>query len=175
MSTDDIRSPATESGPSALVSLVYLFTFMAIVFIAAAAGGAVTATDSGVWYASLVKPALTPAPWVFPIVWNSLYFLMAISAWLVWRAAGNFDRAGPALCLFGIQLSLNLSWSIVFFGLQSPILSLINILALDLAVAGTIFAFLKTSRLAGTLLVPYLGWALFATYLTAGVVVLNAS
>jgi translocator protein len=172
MSTEQARHAA--HGPSALVSLFYLFVFLGVVFAVGAAGGAVTATSVGDWYTTLEKPALTPAPWVFPVVWNFLYFLMAIAAWLVWRAAGSFDEAGFALALFGAQLSLNLAWSIVFFGLQSPALGVLAAIALDIAIGGTIFAFLKFSRLAAFLLAPYLLWALFATYLTLGIAVLNA-
>ena len=169
--------PATTENavqPSALVSLLYLFVFLVVVFLAATAGGAITATSVGGWYQTLQKPPLTPAPWVFPIVWNLLYFMMAISAWLVWRAAGSFDRAGFALALFGGQLSLNLAWSIVFFGLQSPWMGVADIVLLDAAILGTIFAFASHSRLAALLLVPYLAWTLFATYLTLAIAVLNA-
>ncbi|MFN4353290.1 TspO/MBR family protein [Parvibaculum sp.] len=166
--------PSTQAQPSALVSLLYLFVFLIAVFLAAAAGGAITATSVDGWYQTLQKPALTPAPWVFPIVWNLLYFMMAISAWLVWRAAGSFDRAGFALALFGGQLSLNLAWSIVFFGLQSPWLGVAVIVTLDAAIVGTILAFAAHSRLAALLLVPYLAWTLFATYLTVAIAILNS-
>ena len=142
--------------------------------MAAAAGGAITATSVDGWYQTLQKPPLTPAPWVFPIVWNLLYFMMAISAWLVWRAAGSFDRAGFALALFGGQLSLNLAWSIVFFGLQSPWLGVADIVMLDAAILGTVLAFATHSRLAALLLAPYLAWTLFATYLTVAIAILNS-
>lgn len=173
MSTETTRR-APVTGPSPLISLGCLFIFLGVVFVAAAAGGSVTATSVGGWYGGLVKPFLTPAPWVFPVVWNFLYFMMAIAAWLVWRAAGSFDRAGFALSLFGIQLSFNLAWSIVFFGLKSPVLGVAVILALDVAIAGTIWAFLHTSRLAALLMLPYLAWSLFATYLTVAIALLNA-
>lgn len=165
-------SPGTDA-PSALVSLFYLFVFLIVVFTVAAAGGAVTSTSVGDWYQTLEKPPLTPAPWVFPVVWNLLYFMMGVSAWLVWRAAGSFDKAGFALALFGGQLSLNLAWSIVFFGLQSPVLGVIDILLLNGALVGTILAFAAHSRLAALLLLPYLAWALFATYLTVAIAILN--
>lgn len=173
MSTEPGTAENTEQ-PNALVSLLYLFMFLIVVFMAAMAGGAITATSVGGWYQTLQKPPLTPAPWIFPIVWNLLYFMMAISAWLVWRAAGSFDRAGFALALFGAQLSLNLAWSIVFFGLQSPWMGVADIILLDTAILGTIFAFAKHSRLAALLLVPYLAWTLFATYLTLAIAILNA-
>jgi benzodiazapine receptor len=161
-------------GPSALVSLGVLFGFLLVKLFVSAAGGRVTAPSVGDWYEALAKPPLNPQKWVFPVAWNFLYFMMAISAWLVWRAAGSFDKAGAALSIFGIQLALNLSWSIVFFGLKRPDLAVLNVIALDAAIAGSIVAFLRVSRLAGFLLVPYLLWALFATYLTLGIALLNS-
>jgi len=162
-----------SAGPSALTSLLCLFGFLIVVFIVGWAGGAVTATSVGDWYEALAKPPLNPDRWVFPIAWNFLYFLMAISAWLVWRTAGSFDKAGGPLALFGMQLALNLSWSIVFFGLKSPTLAVATVLVLVIAIALTVVAFFKVDRLAGWLLVPYLGWTLFATYLTIGIALLN--
>lgn len=173
--TSDVPLPdnRVKPGPGALMSLACLFGFLIVVFIVAGAGGAVTATSVGDWYELLVKPPLNPDKWVFPVVWNFLYFLMAISAWLVWRAAGSFDKAGGPLALFGMQLALNLSWSIVFFGLKSPALAVLTVLALDAAIVLMIMAFLKVDRLAGLLQLPYLAWTLFATYLTIGIALLN--
>lgn len=173
MSTDDKSAGRPAEGPSTFISLLYLFAFLASVFLAAAAGGAVTATSVGSWYQTLIKPPLTPEPWVFPLVWNFLYFLMAIAAWLVWRSAGSFDRSGLPLAIFGAQLSLNLTWSILFFGLMSPTLAAVEAVFLDIAVIGTVAAFAHHSRLSALLLLPYLAWVLFATYLTIGIALLN--
>lgn len=173
MSTEDNSVSDPAGAPSAIISLLYLFAFLAVIFLAAAAGGAVTATSVGDWYQTLIKPPLTPDPWVFPVVWNFLYFLMAISAWLVWRTTGSFDRSGLPLAIFGVQLSLNLTWSILFFGLKSPTLASVEAVILDIAVAGTIASFARYSRLSAVLLLPYLAWVLFATYLTIGIAVLN--
>ena len=174
MNTEPAKIPGhSAQNPGALASLLYLFVFIAVVFLVAAAGGTVTATSVNYWYPTLEKPPLIPAPWVFPLVWNFLYFMMAIAAWLVWKATGSFDRSGYPLAIFGAQLSLNLAWSILFFGLKSPVLGVIDVLLLDVAVAATIIAFARFSRLAALLLVPYFFWSLFATYLTIGVAVLN--
>ena len=172
-SNDPSPDNKARPGPGTLMSLVCLFGFLIVVFIVAGAGGAVTATSVGDWYQELVKPPLNPDEWVFPVVWNFLYFLMAISAWLIWRTTGSFDRSGLPLAIFGAQLSLNLAWSILFFGLQNPLLAAVEIVFLDLAVLGTVAAFARYSRLAAILLLPYLAWALFATYLNTGIAVLN--
>lgn len=165
--------PEPVKTPGVMLSILMLFLFLGVVFACAAAGGAVTTANIEGWYADIAKPALTPANWVFPIVWNFLFFLMGIAAWLTWRAAGGLNAAGGALSLFGAQLMLNFAWSVLFFGLHKPGLAIFEALALDAAIAATIWAFWHLSRLAALLLVPYLAWSLFATYLTAAVWFLN--
>lgn len=124
----------------------------------------------GDWYAGLRKPPLTPPGWVFPPVWTTLYLAIAVAGWLVWRERRRVDAP---LLLWGTQLALNAAWSPLFFGLQRPGLALIEILVLLAAVGATAVAFFRVRRLAGWLLVPYAAWIAFASYLTAGVWVLN--
>jgi translocator protein len=121
------------------------------------------------WYPTLVKPSWQPPPWLFGPVWTVLYAMMAVAAWLVWRV-GN---ARAALMLFGGQLLLNLAWSFLFFGARSPGLALLDIGALWLAIAATIFAFAFKSRIAAYLMVPYLCWVSFASALNASIWSLN--
>ncbi len=125
----------------------------------------------GGWYDTLRRPALTPPGWVFPVVWNVLYLLMGLAAWLVWRRRA--DGRTAALTLFVVQLVLNAAWSVLFFGLHSPGAALIEIVALWLAIAATVVAFLRVSRPAGVLMLPYLAWVSFAIYLNAAIWALN--
>jgi tryptophan-rich sensory protein len=118
----------------------------------------------GAWYASLAKPALTPPSAVFAPVWTTLYVLMGISAWLVWRRAG-LRGAAAGLSLFLAQLVLNALWSYLFFGLHRPDVALVEILILWIVIVVVVLAFWRTVRLAGALLVPYLLWVGFASYL----------
>lgn len=159
--------------PGVALSILMLFAFLGIVFACAAAGGYVTANNLESWYAGIAKSELTPANWVFPIVWNVLFFLMGLSAWLVWRAAGGLNEAGLALSVFAAQLMLNFGWSVIFFGLHQPGYATLEVIILDAAIALTIWAFWQHSRLAALLLVPYLLWSLFAAWLTAAVWMLN--
>ncbi len=130
------------------------------------------------WYAGIVKPALNPPAWVFGPVWTTLYALMGIAAWLVWK---QWDQGNPstklkvkiALAIFGLQLFLNAIWSIIFFGLQNPGWALIDIAALWLAIVWTMVVFYKISKPACYLLVPYLLWVSFASYLNYSIWVLN--
>ncbi|MBI2458921.1 MAG: tryptophan-rich sensory protein, partial [Parcubacteria group bacterium] len=119
-------------------------------------GSVFTTPSIAGWYAGIVKPALNPPAWVFGPVWTTLFALMGISLFLVWKSdpsvAPKERRRG--MILFFIQLVLNTLWSIIFFGLHSPGGSLIEIVFLWLAILATIIAFAKISKPAAWLLVP---------------------
>jgi tryptophan-rich sensory protein len=125
------------------------------------------------WYAGLVKPELNPPAWVFGPVWTTLYALMGISAFLIWHMGWERKEVKMALGVFGIQLFLNVVWAIIFFGLQNPGWALVNIVLLWLAIVWTITIFYKISKPAAYLLVPYLLWVSFASYLNYSIWMLN--
>ncbi len=135
-------------------------------------GGAVTASSVNEWYPTLNKPSFNPPNWVFGPVWTTLYVMMGIAAWRVWRAADRDTARGP-LALFALQLAVNLGWSIAFFGLRDPGLAVAVILTLDLLVLATAHMFRRIDGLAALLLVPYLAWITFATVLNVAVWRLN--
>lgn len=166
--------PDSVKAPGLGLSILMLFAFLGVVFGCAAIGAAMMEANIGGWYAGIQKPPLTPPNWVFPIVWNFLFFLMGVSGWLIWRAAGSLNAAGGALSLFVAQLMFNFAWSVLFFGLHRPELAVFEALALIAAIAATIWTFWRFSRLASLLLVPYLLWTVFATGLTAAVWYLNS-
>ncbi|HEU4548419.1 MAG TPA: TspO/MBR family protein [Rhizomicrobium sp.] len=114
------------------------------------------------WYAALIRPAIAPPNWVFAPVWTTLYILMAVAAWRVWRKTG---LRNPALYAFAGQLFLNLCWSAVFFGMHQIGFALAVLLALDLALLATLVLFWRLDPTAGVILVPYLGWTGFASLL----------
>ena len=124
------------------------------------------------WYATLKKPFFTPPNWIFSPVWISLFLLMGISLFFVWRRQGH-PQFKKALVFFFVQLILNVLWSLAFFGLQLPLLGLIDIILLWIAILLTIQAFLRVSKFAGVLLVPYLLWVSFATLLNFALWILN--
>lgn len=126
--------------------------------------GASFATQSSVaaWYPTLNRPDWNPPNWLFAPVWTVLYIMMAVAAWLVWKARQDTK---PAMLLFFSQLALNFAWSFLFFGARSPGLGLIGIVMMLLAVAATTFVFWRISRPAGALFVPYLAWTAFAAIL----------
>lgn len=145
---------------------------LGIVFLVAALGGAVTASSVRDWYPALVKPSWTPPPWVFGPAWTTLYLLMAIAAWLVWLRRTE-TLVGPALRWYGLQLVFNAVWSVLFFGLRSPGLAVVEIIFLWSAIVATVVTFYRVRPLAAWLLVPYLLWCTFAAALNATVWWLN--
>lgn len=114
------------------------------------------------WYAGLAKPSFNPPNWVFAPVWTTLYVVMAVAAWRVWRRTGLKDIA---LYAFWVQLFLNFCWSGIFFALHQPGMALVELAALDLALAATLALFWTRDRLAGLMMAPYLAWSCFATLL----------
>jgi len=147
--------------------------FIVLCFLVAAAGGAVTATSVGTWYAALAKPAFNPPDWVFGPVWTALYLMMAIAAWRIWRlrAAAN---ARAALALWALQLALNLCWSFVFFGARAIGAALAEILVLLAAIVATAVLFWRLDRPAALLFAPYIAWVAFAAVLNAAIWRLNS-
>jgi len=142
-------------------ALIGLGVWIGICFGAAFLGSIFTTPSIPTWYASLAKPSWTPPDWVFGPVWSALYLMMALAAWLVWRRDGLATAAMP-ITLFMVQLALNATWSIVFFGLHMPGLAFAEIVILWFAILATAIAFWRSTPPAGYLLVPYLIWVTFA-------------
>lgn len=141
-----------------------------LVTFAASASAVFIAVDR--WYAGLVKPAWNPPAWVFGPVWTTLYAMMAVAAWLVWRE-GGWKAQKRGLGLYLVQWALNVLWTPLFFGLHQPGLAFCELLVLDVAVLATLAGFWRVRRLAATLLVPYLVWIMFASYLNYTIWALN--
>lgn len=147
---------------------------LALCFAIAALGALVTRPQIPTWYATLVKPLWTPPAWLFPVVWNILYLLMALSLWRLWeRLRENVAGAERAIWLFLTQLALNAAWSPTFFGLHAIRSGLIIIVALAIVLVATIGAAFRVDRSAAWMLVPYLGWILYASSLNAAIAILN--
>ena len=129
------------------------------------------------WYKSLNQSPLTPPSWVFPIAWTILYALI-IASGVVFLSSPAITTISAGVRSVGFfyycaAWVLNLSWSPLFFTLQRPDLSFVVILGMLAFIALTIRAFYPVSRLAAYLLVPYLAWVSFATYLNGYIVFMN--
>jgi translocator protein len=141
--------------------------------LAGVAGSAFTKPAVDTWYAALEKPFFTPPSWVFAPAWITLYLLMGISAFLIWDRELESLEVKKALGVFLLQLIINASWSMVFFGLKQITLSVIVIATLWLAILWTMVLFYKISKTASFILIPYLSWVSFALLLNVSIWFLN--
>lgn len=153
-------------------SAIGLAAFILAAFSAGAIGSIFTASAIPTWYAALRKPPWTPPGWVFGPVWTTLYLMMGVAAWLVWRRGGCAANRTP-LILFALQLAANALWSILFFGLHAPGAAFLEILILWSLILATALTFRRVSSLAAWLLLPYLAWVTYAATLNVGVWRLN--
>ena len=140
-----------------------LFVFLLVTLGVGAAASLFTTPQIPTWYAGLNHPAIAPPDWVFAPVWTTLYIVMAVAAWRVWRMTG---LRSTEMAAFAVQLALNFAWSVIFFGLHQIGAALTLIAALSLAILATAILFFRRDPLAGLLFSPYLAWVLFATALT---------
>ncbi len=125
------------------------------------------------WYAGLQKPPFTPPNWLFAPAWITLYLLMGIAAFIIWRRGLDNRGVKIALAVFLVQLTLNTLWSVVFFGMQSPLYGVIVIVLLWTAILVTIIRFARLSAPAAWLLAPYILWVSFAAALNVSIWMLN--
>ncbi|MFX0068901.1 MAG: TspO/MBR family protein [Promethearchaeota archaeon] len=125
------------------------------------------------WYPTLIKPGWTPPNWIFAPVWSTLFILMGISTFLVWREGFDKRAVKIALGVYVIQFALNLMWSWAFFGLQSPLFGFIVIVVLWIAIFANIVVYARVSKLAAAILIPYIVWVTIASLLNFSVYVLN--
>ena len=152
-------------------NLVKLFISIGVCELAGIAGSFFTVSSIPTWYSTLIKPVLNPPSWIFGPVWVTLYALMGISLWLVWKS--NSSEKRRAIWLFIVQLALNAIWSPIFFGAHSIGNALAVIVLLWAAIILTILIFKKISKPAAWLLVPYIVWVSFAVYLNFSIWMMN--
>ena len=117
------------------------------------------------WYNTLVRPSFAPPNWIFAPVWITLYAMMGLTLFLIWKAGWGNNLARTAIILFVIQLILNVCWTYIFFGLREPLYAFIEIVILWIMILLTIRASFRISPIAGLLLIPYLAWVTFASVL----------
>ena len=135
--------------------------------------GLIANTNRNPWFDTLNKPSWNPPSFLFAPVWTTLYLLMGISLWLIWKSNTPAPQKINLIILFSSQLFLNFWWSIIFFKFHSPALALLNIILMLILILLTIINFSKFSKAAAWLLVPYIAWVSFATILNYTIWVLN--
>jgi tryptophan-rich sensory protein len=146
---------------------------IAICMLFAFAGSLFTPAAGSWYYTTLVKPEWNPPDWLFPPVWTLLFVLMGVAVSLVIGVGMERKDARNGVFLFGLQLFLNLGWSATFFGMRSPMAGFVDILLLWLCIVATMASFARVSLPATLLMVPYLCWVSFASFLNFTILQLN--
>ncbi|MDG5767216.1 tryptophan-rich sensory protein [Balneolales bacterium ANBcel1] len=178
---------------SRLHRFLALITSIILAQAAGLIGSLATRPHIETWYRTIEKPGFTPPDWVFPVVWPTLYLLMAVAAWLVYitpkqgdrsywtqgtsyesMMLGNTPSRFAALGVYGAQLVLNMLWSFLFFQWQMPGAALIEILILLMLIVLTTRLFYRIRPLAGYLMIPYILWVSYASVLNAAIWWLNS-
>lgn len=170
MSTSPIHSPFATDDPEPARRLDLLLLFGLLSLLTLAAGGVLTMLGLGPWYDALEVPWFQPPPWVFTPAWTTIFILLAIASH---RIARRGSTARTALTVYGIQLVLNMLWSLFFFPMQSPELALVDAIALDVVIIAMIILYGRIDRVSGWLLVPYGIWMILATAINLWVVLNN--
>lgn len=153
-------------------NIVKLILSLIIPLSVGAVAGMFTSQAVPTWYASLNRPSFSPPNWVFGPVWTSLYILLGISFFLIWKESPSQQR-NRAIIVFASQMILNFAWSFIFFYFNMIGIALLEIILLWVNIAVMIYLFYKLKPLAAYLNIPYLLWVSFATILNAGYYFLN--
>lgn len=154
-------------------NIVKAIIAIALPLMVGATSGFFTVTGVESWYQTIQKPSWNPPNWIFGPVWTTLYIMMGVALFLVWKEDTSEELKKIAFTLFAVQLILNFFWSFIFFNQQQPGWALVEIIAMWVFILLTIFAFAQVNKTAAWLLVPYISWVSFATILNYTIWQLN--
>jgi len=170
----NIHNNSKRERKSLLRNALFLVLFIIIAQMAGFIGSMFTADSVDTWYKEISRPSFTPPDWLFAPVWITLYVLMGISAFLIWKKGANKKEVKAALIIFFIQLVLNSLWSIIFFGFHLTLIAFIEIVLLWVAILFMVIKFYSISKAASLIQIPYLLWVSFAAILNLSFAALNA-
>lgn len=152
--------PMNQGTKNHLSLIVWIMALIAIGGVI----GSLTKPEINTWYSTLNRSTLTPPNYVFPVAWTILYGIIGVCGWLIWRAS-SFPKLSIIKTLYVAQLILNWSWTPLFFHYHLTGLSLVVLGTMDIFVFALICLAYKKIRAASLLMIPYLSWILFASYL----------
>ncbi len=136
-------------------------------------GSLLTRQSVDTWYKTINRPSFNPPDWVFAPVWTSIFIMIGVASYLVWRKRKVVTGYGWSVVVYILQLLLNLMWSYLFFFHHQIGFALIEIIILLIAIIANAFIFFRINKVAGLLYIPYILWVSFASYLTYSIFILN--
>lgn len=145
---------------------IFVICLLVVFLIVGGVGSIFTSNNTNTsWYDS-IKPSITPPNWVFPIVWNVLFLMIALSLYFAWTESKNKEQKKKVALIFSINFVLNILWSVLFFGLKMLKLAFIEVIIFWFSILVLILATRKITKKSAWLLIPYLLWVAFASVLT---------
>ena len=151
-----------------------LLASLALPLFLGAIAGLFTAEAVPEWYETLNRPSFNPPNWLFGPVWTTLYMLLGISLFLIWKQSASKER-NLAIFVFLLQQALNFGWSFIFFYFNMIGFALIEIILLWISIIVMLVLFYKIKPMTAYINIPYLIWVTFATILNASYYILNRS
>ena len=140
-----------------------------ITFVAPAIGSYATSSLKEPWYSELILPSYNPPSWVFAPVWSTLYFLMSLAIWKIWK--NTFNK--KILRIYFIHIFFNSTWTIVFFGFHQIGLALLNLIIILIFIIILMKEYLSIDKISFILMIPYLSWSSYALILNSAIFFLN--
>ena len=144
--------------------------FALVTYSASVIGGMATIEFKEPWYSLLIKPSYNPPAWVFAPVWSTLYLMMTIAIWKFWHSE---NRDMNTVYIYFIHITVNTTWSIVFFVFHKLILALIVLFILISLIIVLLFRFRRVNMVSFYMMIPYLLWCCFALILNLNLILLN--
>jgi len=151
---------------------IAIVTLIAIELLGGASGWLSNSGYGNAWFDGLQKPSFMPPGAAFGIVWPILYAMLGIALAMILAEPPSAKRRN-ALILFFVQLALNFAWSPLFFAAHDISLAKIVIFFMAALAAAAAGQFYRLRKVAGLLMIPYLGWLIFAATLNATIEQLN--
>jgi tryptophan-rich sensory protein len=132
-------------------------------------------TDQGVadWYPGIEKPSFTPPGSLIGAVWTVIFILSAISFILVLQRGWGNPLFGLTVAFYVVNGIVNAAWSYLFFTRHVIGLAVIDALLIAITVGIMMVLSRRYAKISSLLLLPYLLWVSFATYLTYVIYTMN--
>ena len=146
------------------LALIILITFSAS-FI----GSYATMAYKEPWYSELILPTFNPPSAVFAPVWTTLYIMMSVAIWLVWKRSFN----NRVMTIYFVHLFFNAIWSVLFFGYHNILLALIDLIIILGFIIWLMVIYFRENKISFYLMVPYLLWSSYAFVLNLTILVLK--
>ena len=98
---------------------------------------------------------------------------MGISSYIIFKKGFDLSKVKDAIFYYCLQLALNFTWSILFFGLDLRFTALITLILLIIIVLIMMYKFSKIDKKAMYINIPYLIWLVYALFLNYFIWIIN--